>query len=187
LAQKLPEICNQTEDIKIREKLAFVLGQVNRFDDAITELQTCISRVPDNFFTRNSIAYTAYNSLYAAKNREIFLNGKPKKDRIELAHFHFREAQRLRPDGITNYYRQGMLYRQIENKSVPAMPLFLKAVENWDKLTPDEKKDRHQQRKNFVKSLYQGASLVLEYGSAKKTLKMIKRCISEDEKSDYIL
>lgn len=124
--EKLPELLIHDKDVRIREKLAFALGQLKRFDEAIGELNQCILKDPDNFYHHNALAYTAYNSLYAAKNREIFLSGKARGDRIKLAHKHFNIAQALRPEGVTNYYRQAMLFKQLENKPEKALPLFQK-------------------------------------------------------------
>jgi tetratricopeptide (TPR) repeat protein len=173
-------------DCDVRAKLAFILGQIKRFDDAIAELLICIEKEPDNFFLHNSLAYTAYNSLYAAKNREIFLSGKIRKDRIALAHRHFQIARSLRQNSVTNFYREGMLYKQIEGKNEKALPLFLKAVQTWDKMDGPEKENQHKQRKNFIKSLYQGASGLLESGRYHQCIEWIKRCLVEDEKTDYI-
>jgi tetratricopeptide (TPR) repeat protein len=184
--EKLPELLIHEKDVRIREKAAFALGQLKRFDEAIGELNKCILKEPDNFFHHSAMAYTAYNSLYAAKNREIFLTGKAKNDRIKLAHKHFNVTQTLRPEGVTNYYRQAMLFKQLENKPEKAMPLFSKAIGNWDELTEDDKQTRHQERKNFIKSLYQHASTLLKKGRAKAALAEIKRCLTEDEKSNHV-
>jgi len=132
--EKLPELVSYGLEVPLREKAGFVLGQLKRFDKAISELSFGIQKDPENFILHSSLAYTAYNSLYAAKNREIFLSGKIKEDRIRLAHRHFQKAQQLRPDGVTNFYREGMLYKQLENKVEKALPLFQQAVANWDKL-----------------------------------------------------
>ena len=51
----------------------------------------------------------------------------------------FEEAQELRPDGVTNFYRQGMLYRKIEDKNEKSLPLFQAAVNNWDALGTKER------------------------------------------------
>ncbi|RZB34212.1 MAG: hypothetical protein SRB2_03605 [Desulfobacteraceae bacterium Eth-SRB2] len=184
--EKLPEVTEQGLDSAVREKLAFILGQVKKFDEAIKELSLCIAKNPDNFFLHNSLAYTAYNSLYAAKNREIFLSGKIRRDRIALAHKHFKVARALRPDSITNFYREAMLFKQIEGKSEKALPLFLNAIKIWDQMSLEEKESQHRQRKNFVKALYQGAAAALENGHCRKSLNLIKRCLVEDEKTDYI-
>ena len=183
---KIPEAAGSGLEVAVRQKIAFALGQIKRFDDAIRELEICIQKDPENFFLHNSLAYTAYNSLYAAKNREILLSGKNRQDRIDLAHRHFLVAQALRPDGVTNFYRQGMLFKQIQGKTNEALPLFLKAIENWERLTSEERESRHQERKNYVKSLYQGASSLLESGRPQKALEVLKRCLSEDNGSEYI-
>jgi tetratricopeptide (TPR) repeat protein len=183
---RLPELIGQGLDTRIREKLAFALGQMARFDEAIKELQICLEREPENFHLHSSLAYTAYNSLYAAKNREIFLSGKIRSERIRLAHTHFQAAQALRPDGVTNFYRQGMLFKQIENKPAPALPLFQKAFTNWDRLTDKEKQDRHQEHKNFIKALYQLAGALLQAFKPEDALDRIKRCLAEDEQSNHL-
>lgn len=184
--EKMPELVGSPAADRVREKMAFALGQLKRFDEAITALEICLTAEPDNYFVHNSLAYTAYNSLYAAKNREIFLSGKPRKDRIDLAHRHFTAALALRPDSVTNCYREAMLFRQIEDKGTPALPLFLRAIANWENLSAEEKQARHQERKNYVKSLYQGASLMLENGNSGKAMEMIQRCLAEDKESNYL-
>ena len=186
VTEKCPELSASKLDVPIREKLGFALGQLSRFDEAIAELEICVQRQPNNFYPVNSLAYTAYNSLYAAKNREIFLSGKPRADRIKLAHRYFQEAQKLRPDGVTNYYREGMLFKQIEDKPRKALPLFRRAVENWERLDADEQETRHQERKNYIKSLYQLASALLADDEAEKALKYIKSCLAEDETSNHL-
>lgn len=183
---KLPDLAEKKLDTDIRAHLAFALGQVKQFDDAIAELTVCVQRDPENFGYHSSLAYTAYNSLYAAKNREIFLAGNIKTRRIELAHKHFRQAQLLRPDGITNFYREGMLFKQIENKADRALPLFKSAVSNWEALEPNQQDERHQQHKNYVKALYQLASVLLTIGNARAALPLIRKCLAEDEKFNHL-
>lgn len=183
--EKIPELSEHNLDAEIRAKTAFALGQLKRFDEAIRELDICIQKEPDNFHYHSSLAYTAYNSLYAARNREILLSGKVRIERLELAHTHFKKAQGLRPDGVTNYYREGMLFRQIENKEDKALPIFQKAVSNWEKLSAEEKNERHQERKNYIKALYHLSGCLLVRGRAERALEFIKRCLSEDEKTNY--
>jgi tetratricopeptide (TPR) repeat protein len=186
LDEKFPDLVAGHLDVPLREKIGFVLGQLKKYDEALKELETGIQKDPDNFILNTSIAYTAYNSLYAAKNREIFLAGKIKEDRINLAHRHFQKAQRLRTDGVTNFYRESMLYKQLENKPEKAFPLFQKAVGNWDRLEESEKEARHQERKNFIKGLYHLSSILLDKGAGKEALETIKRCLAQDEKTNYL-
>jgi tetratricopeptide (TPR) repeat protein len=185
LESKLSDLVEKKLDTEIRSHLGFTLGQIKRFDDAIKELSLCVERDPENFGYHSSLAYTAYNSLYAAKSREIFLAGNIKARRIELAHKHFRIAQLLRPDGITNFYREGMMFKQIENKADRALPLFKSAVANWEALEPARQEERHQERKNYIKALYQLASTLLAIGNAKAALPLIRKCLAEDEKSNH--
>ena len=95
-----------------------------------------------------------------------------------MAHVHFETARSLRPDG--------MLYKQIEDKPERALPLFLKAIENWDAIGDEDKKHRHQERKNFVTSLYQAAGCHLKRNRLKHALVLIRRCLIEDEGSNHI-
>ena len=184
--QKFPELCDKGLDLELRAKVSFALGQKSRFDDAIAQLKICVERDPSNFHYHSALAYNAYNSLYAAMNKEIFLRGKLKAERIELAHRHLRMAQELRPQGITNFYREGMLYKKIEGKSDRSIPLFQKAVDNWEGLGPEEKKARHQECKNYVKALYQLASALLDNGLARKALAYIEKCIEADRESNHL-
>jgi len=183
--EKLPELTDHGLDMEVRQKMAFVLGQLKRFDDAIRELQTCIKADPERFLTRSSLAYTAYNSLYALKNREIVMNLAQKAARNRLAHENFKKAQALRPDGITNYYRQGMLFRQIEGKTDRAHPLFHKAVENWRVLSSEARETRHQERKNYIKALYQLAGCRIEADDPAGALEAIRECLAADETSNH--
>jgi tetratricopeptide (TPR) repeat protein len=184
--EKLPELVDLGLDAAVREKLAFALGQLSRFDEAIAQLTVCVARDPQNFHVHSALAYTAYNSLFAARNREIFLSGKVREARIALAHAHFEQAQGLRPDGVTNFYRHGMLWHKIEDKPRKALPLFQRAAANWEALSAEEKERRHQERKNYVKALYQQAAILLAEGDPRRAAEALKRCLVEDERSDYL-
>lgn len=183
---KLPELAAARLDLPVREKVAFAMGQMRRFDDAITELTRCLELNPERFSLHNALAYNAYSSLFAAKNREVFLSGKHRRERIALAHRHFGEAQRLRPDGVTNFYREGMLFHKVERKTELALPLFARAVHNWDATIDEEKGRRHQERKNFVKSLYQEAAVLLSMGRFPEARQSLERCLAEDQSSNHL-
>ena len=185
-SEKLPETVEARLDVPVREKLAFALGQLGRYDEAIAELIGCVELESGRFHLHSALAYNAYNSLFAAKNREILLSGKVRRERIVLAHRHFLIARELRPDGVTNFYRHGMLYHRIEEKPEKALPLFLAAADNWDKLSETEKEARHQERKNFVKSLFQGASALSAAGRFDAAAERLKRCLVEDEQSNHL-
>lgn len=186
VANKLPEVADHGLDGRVREKLAFALGQLGRFDQAIAELEVCLRVDPNNFHAHSSLAYTAYNSLYAAKNRDILLSGHARAERVKLAHDHFQAAQALRPDGVTCFYREGMLWRQIEGKDEKALPLFQRAAANWEKLSGEERQARHQERKNYIKSLYQLAGTLAAAGRPQAALPILKRCLSEDDQCNHL-
>lgn len=158
VAEKHAELTAYGLDVPVRAKLGFAFSQLNRFDEAIRELSVCVKREPGQFMHRSSLAFSAYNSLFAAANHETFLSGKARAERIELAHRHFRKAQELRPDGVTNFYRQGMLFKKIQDKPESALPLFEKAVSNWEKLDQPQKKVRHQERWRKDRRFHSGTS-----------------------------
>jgi len=184
--EKTPELDQAGMADMVKEKIAFAMGHLKQFDDAISLLQGCIRNNPDNFYTRSSLAYTSYSSLFAARNKEIFLAGAPRARRIELAHENFTRARELRPDGVTNCYRHAMLYLQIQNKPKPALHLLNQAVANWENLSEEEQSRRHQEKKNYVKSLYRSASILLENGEASRALERIQACLKQDEKSNHL-
>lgn len=184
--EKAPEISAHGMDLELRLKVAFAMGHLKRFDEAIDLLFPCVESDPQSFALHSALGYTAYNSLYAAKKREIFLSGKSREDRLLMAHSHLQKAQELRPDGITAYYREGMLYRQIEAKPQAAVPFLARAVTNWEGLSEEERGRRRQERKNFIRALYNLAGALLDTGKAKKARVVLKRCLNEDRESDYL-
>lgn len=186
VSEKLPHLVRAGRDVAARGKVAFALGQLGKFDEAIAELEICVERFPDNFMYHGSLAYTAYNSLFAAKNREILLSGEARKERVELARTHFGIARQLRPSTVTVHYREGMLLAKIEDKPEPALALFLTAVENWRRLGPEEQKARHQERKNYVKALYQAASCCLALDDPERALALLTECLEQDERSGHM-
>jgi tetratricopeptide (TPR) repeat protein len=186
LEVKEPDIVDMGIDILIRKELAFALGQLKRFDLAIQEFENCLKVDPDNFHCHAGLGFTLYNSLFAAKNKKILLPYKVKKEHIRKAHEHFKRAQELQPERVTNFYREGMLFKNIQDKPDKALPLFGKAVSNWEKYDEEKKKIRHQEYKNYVKSLYNLATCQLKLGQKTKALKNIQKCIHEDEGKEYV-
>ena len=184
--KRLPELVETGRDMEVRRKIAFVLGKAKKYDEAIRELKICLKADPDNFILCSSLAYTAYDSLFAAAKREIVLTGQNRADRISLAAKNFSEACRLRPDSVTNYYRHGMLLKSIEKKSQKASPLFEKAVANWESLDDAQREKRHQERKNYIKALYQYAACRLDADDTAGAIAAMKKCLSEDEQTGYL-
>lgn len=186
VAEKRPDLAAIGQDVALRSKAAFALSHLKRFNEAIAELQICVGLEPENFLYQSALAFNAYNSAWADKNREVRLSAPLRKQRIALAHAHFKKAQALRPDNVTVFYREGMLYKGIENKPPKALPLFLRAVRNWEEASEREKDARHQERKNYIKSLYQAAGIALDMGSAVKAGELMEKCIAADGRSGHV-
>lgn len=186
VSDKLPELHAAGLDLPIFREVAFCLGHAGRFDEAIAAYKSCLEREPDNFHHHAGMAYTLYDSLYAAKARKVMLHPVERRQRIELAHAHFHAAQRLRPDGVTSYYRQGALYKQIQNKKEQARPLFETAVRNWLNYTDEQRQVRHQERKNYIKALYQLSSCLLDDKQPRQALERLRKCMAEDESSNHL-
>jgi tetratricopeptide (TPR) repeat protein len=183
--EKVPELVALGLATPVRAEAAFALSHLGRHDEAIELYTRCLAEDPDNFHYHSGLAYVAYDTLYAAKGRQLMLHPAERRASIELAHRHFVMAQSLRPERVTNYYRQGMLFKKIQGKAAEALPLFETAVRNWEAYSPDDKKARHQERKNYIKALYQLASCHLDAQKPSLALDVLTRCLCEDEESGY--
>lgn len=185
LAEKAPELDAVGLAGSLRAEAAFALGHLGRYDEALDLYRRCVADQPDHFHYHAGLAYTAYDSLYAAKGRQLMLHPAERKARLELAHRHFAAAQALRPQQVTNYYRQGMLFKKLQGKWEEALPLFETAIRNWRAYSPEQQKARHQERKNYVKALYQAASCLLEARRPAQALETLLQCLREDEESEH--
>ncbi|WP_035255470.1 tetratricopeptide repeat protein [Desulfatiglans anilini] len=184
--EREPEMVRFGLDLPLRSEVAFALSRLKRYDDAIVAYEVCLRRSPDDFRFHSGLAYTLYESLLAAKNREIILPPQVKAGRTDRALEHFKKARELRPDGVTAFYREGMLYKNILQKPDRALPLLVQAVKNWLALTDDERKVRHQERRNYIKSLYNLGSCQVKTGRMKGALASIQRCIEEDGEKNHV-
>lgn len=186
VADKLPELHAARLALSVIREVAFCLGHAGRYDEAIAAYRTCLEQAPDDFYHHAGMAYTLYDSLYAAKARQVMLHPAERRQRTEQAHAHFQAAQRLRPEGVTNFYRQGALYKQIQNKKEKARPLFETAVRNWLAYSDDQRQARHQERKNYIKALYQLSSCLLDERRPDQALERLRDCLAEDEATNYV-
>lgn len=181
-----PQLCAHGLDIEVRSDLAFALGQLKRFDQALAELRICVKRDPGNFRYRSSLGYTLMSSLQAASAREIILPGQERKARLEQAHEQFRAAQSILPDRVTPFYREGRLYKDFDRKPDRAIPLLAQAVRNWDDYSRETKLSRHQERKNAIKARYALASCLVDEGQASTALEHVRMVIEEDAQTGYL-
>ncbi|MGM0760955.1 MAG: transporter substrate-binding domain-containing protein, partial [Thermodesulfobacteriota bacterium] len=122
---------------------------------------------------------TERNDIYYHKKERI-MPGKQKAQFMEEAHEYFALAQKLRPEGVTNYYRQAMLYKNLQDKDLKATPLFRQAIENWEAYDQALREQRHQEYKNYVKSLYNLASCLLKQDKATQALQLLNKCLEQD-------
>jgi len=181
-----PSLITHGLDMEIRSSLGFVLGQLKRFDQALTELRICVQRDPENFRYRSSLGYTLMSSLQAANAREIILPGQEKRTRLQEAHEHFRKAQSILPDRVTPFYREGRLFKDFDRKPEKALPLLAQAVRNWDEYPVETRLSRHQERKNAVKARYALASCMLQEGQVATALEHVRIVIEEDARTSYL-
>jgi tetratricopeptide (TPR) repeat protein len=186
VGDKLPELTAAGLDLPVLREVAFGLGHLARYDEAIVAYRTCLEREPDNFHHHAGMGYILYDSLYAAKARQVMLHPSERKQRTDQAHVHFQAAQRLRPEGVTNFYRQGTLYKQIQNKPEKAKPLFETAVRNWRAYSEEQRQARHQERKNYIKALYQLASCLQDEQRPQQALERLQECLQEDRSSNHL-
>lgn len=186
LEDKEPDLVKAGMDVPVRKEIAYAMGQLHQFDQALSEYEKCWKSRPNDFLIASATAYTLYNCIYAAKNREMILPRKLKQQRLHEAHEWFARAQELKPHRVTNFYREGMLYKNIECKREKAIPLFSKAISNWEEYDSETRKKRHQERKNYVKSLYNLASCHLQAGRTQKALQYMEVCLKKDEGRDHV-
>jgi len=186
IEEKLPLIAYSDAAGPIHGEIVFALCQLHRFEEAISIGMKLVEEQPDSFNAHAQLAFVAYQSLTAHQNREIILTPEVRKKHLQIAHKHFARAQALRPDGVTCFYRQGMLYKSIQSKSDRALPLFRQAVKNWESYDSEKKKARHQERKNYVKSLYQLSLCLFEESKFREALDAIQRCIEENAEPQYL-
>ncbi len=184
--EKLPELCAAGMDSNIRQEVAFSLGRAGRHQDAIRCITPVLEKEPENVMAHYTLAYTALDLLYTARTRRRLLTPSRKREMIDLAHSHFAKARELRPESVTFFYREAMLYKEIEDRHRKAIPLFQRAVANWDRLSEKDKKERHQQRPKFVRSLYHMASSLLKLGMPSRSLEVMERLMEEDRDRDHV-
>jgi tetratricopeptide (TPR) repeat protein len=185
--EKVPEAHEAGTDSRIREQLAFALCRLGRHEDAVECMKPVVEREPEDVMGHYNLAYAAFDLLFTVKRDRSRLNTPARrKEFVALAHRHFERCQKLRPDSVTFFYRDAMLYKEIEDKPRKAIPLFMKAISNWERLSPEEQRKRHQQRPKYVKSLYHIASSYLATGMAARSLEYIERAVDEDKDRNFI-
>ncbi len=186
IEEKTPELAAAGMTGELRLAMGFVLGRAGRHHEAMTCIEQVTRDEPDNGLAHYSMAYAVLDGLYAARARKSLLPPREKARLIRLGHRHFEQACRLRPDSVTFHYRHGILYKEIENKPRRAIPLFERAMANWDRLDAKTRKKRHQQFPKYIKSMYHLASCLLATGRPGQSLKLMERVLEKDEGRNHM-
>ena len=183
---KLPELEDSGMAGEVRLKVGFALGRAGRHAEALDCLLPLTRQDPDNAMAHYSMAYTAMDTLFSARSNRQPMPHREKKRLLETAHDHFSQACRLRPDSVTFFYRHGVLYKEIEQKPRPAIPLFEQAIANWEVKDTETAKRHHQQRPKYIKAMYHLSSCLLGQGMAGRSLELMKKVIAEDQDRDHM-
>jgi len=186
LEEKYPLLTDMEMDLEIRRRLGFALVRCSMHHKALKLLISVASRMEEDFLANYSVGYAAYDALYLHKNRQLSLSQKEKQALLDQAHSYFGKCARLRPDAVNAFYRRAMLYKELQDKTRKAIPLFERAIRNWDGLDQDEKEKRHQERPKFVRSLYHLASCFVRLSLPSRSLVLLERLMREDEATGFI-
>ncbi|WP_456473305.1 tetratricopeptide repeat protein [Desulfolithobacter sp.] len=183
---KLPELTDSGMVDGVRLKIAFALGRAGRHDDAVHCLEPVVKNDPENHLAHYNLAYTLLDQLFTARTNRQAIPPKEKSRAIEKAHKHFRLACELKPESVTFFYREGVLFKEIENKPRKAIPLFEKAIANWEQLDDETRKNSHQQRPKYIKSMYHLASCLLQCGRPERSRSMMEKLLRADRDRNYM-
>jgi tetratricopeptide (TPR) repeat protein len=186
IREKLPELVDSGMENRVRMELGFILCRAGRHDDSINCLLPVTQQEPDNGLAHYTLAYTALDALFAARTSRRPFPYKEKKRLLELGHTHFQNACRLCPDSVTFAYRHGVLYKEIDNNTRRAVPLFEQAIANWEQKDADEQKRQHQQYPKYIKAMYHLASCLLQNGVPGRSRELMERVIELDRDRDHM-
>ncbi|HHO48854.1 MAG TPA: tetratricopeptide repeat protein [Desulfobacteraceae bacterium] len=180
VTEKLPELVEAGLDSPVRLKLGFALCRARRHEEAVACILDVVQRENDNVMAHYSLAYTVLDLLFTARTDRKPLQPKRRAELVQLAHEHFTRSRELAPDSVTFFYREAILYKEIEGKPRQAIPLFEQAVVNWEKQSSEEQTARHQQRPKYIKSLYHLASCLLQLDLPRRSLKILEKMMVLD-------
>ena len=186
IEEKYPLLVDMEMDLELRRKLGFALVRCSMHQKALKLLIPMAEKSPEDFMANFSVAYAAYDALYLHKKRQLPLSQKEKERLVDLAHSHFQNCIDIRPLGVNAFYRKAMLYKEIEDKPRKAIPLFEKAIGNWDLMDNEKRVEHHQERPKFIKSLYHLASCYLRRSLPSQSLKLLERLMKEDEATNFL-
>ena len=186
VADKLPELEDSGMAGEVRLKVGFALGRAGRHAEALACLTPVTKQDPENGMAHYSMAYTALDALFTARTSRQPMARREKIRLLETGHTHFQHACRLRPESVTFFYRHGVLYKDIENKTRRAIPLFEQAIANWERKDAETRKLHHQQYPKYIKAMYHLASCLLDNGMAGRSRSLMEKVIEQDRDRDHM-
>jgi tetratricopeptide (TPR) repeat protein len=186
VADKLPELEDSGMADEIRLKVGFALCRTGQHAEALTCLRPVAKQDPENCMAHYTLAYTALDALFTARTSRQPMPRREKVRLLETGHSHFRQACRLRPESVTFFYRHAVLFKEIEQKTRQAIPLFEQAIANWEKKDAETRKKHHQQYPKYIKAMYHLASCFLQNGMPSRSLGLLEKVIDLDRDRDHM-
>jgi len=184
--EKWPELHEKGMTDQLVLDAAFALGRCGKHDEAMAVVRPLTGKDSDNVMAWYSLGYNAYEALYTMKRERSIMPPAHKRKLLEEAHLAFKRCQQLRPDSVSFYYREAMMFKDFEDKPRQAIPLFSKAVENYEVLSAEEKNSRNQQRPKYIRALYHCASCLLKIDQPARAMQLLERVMVQDGQRNYL-
>ncbi len=186
IENKVPEMVAAGMDTEIRVKVAFALVRAKRQEDAVQTLLVAVRQQPEDVMAHYTLGYAALDALFSVRTERKIMPAKRRHELIALAHTHFAASRTLRPESVTFFYREAILYKEIEGKPKLAIPLFEQAIRNWQTQSVQEQEQHHQQRPKYIKSLYHLASCLLQSAKAGRSLELLHTLEQQDNDRNFM-
>ncbi len=186
LEEKVPEAVEAGLAVPLAKAAAFALGRLGRHDDAIGLLQPLV-RDNGDYGIHYDLGFLYAESVRAGRAKgSPPMTARERRARLASAHRHYQRCQELRPDGVSCFYRQGIVYREIEDKPAKALPLFERAVSNWRSLDDGQRRRRHQERPKYLRALYHLAVCHLLLGKPKTARGHLEALMAEEGSGAHV-
>lgn len=186
VGEKWPELVDAGLDAELLRESAFALCRLGRYEEAMTAVRPLTTTEPDNAQAWYALGYAAYEALYAAKRDRGPMPPATRRNLIETAHRAFGHCQRLQGDSVSFFYRDAMVFKDFEDKPRQAIPLFERAMRNYEEASPEERDRRHQQRPKYIRAMYHLAACRLATGHPTASLALLDKVLREDRDRNHM-